>query len=819
MSMSSLESLSTSARQEPQGEETADFNSGLLDGEHESMLGGVASDDELKKTSSSSCDEASYYQISPSSVDTWTPTSTPVTATSVASNHSLISSVPSTTSSPKLTPQNSTERRQVSVYAANSLIRQLLQTSPQYSHLLRDIAMHASPNGSTAQSPIMTTASGSGSPKQMREMRSDGRSQPLTASSSSSIEQQQRSSSPAHQQQQQGDGGSPTLSSSVHSRIASRRLVNGYVNVENENRVETGTGRNRPRPSTAPTERPEAQQPTVSGPLEQTDRHRSFEVLDRDVASHAANGKQAGGASIHVSNQQLHKQQQQQQGGVCQYQQQQQQRSSPQQQQNRSSPPQQRSSPQQSEQAVTAETSSCLLQARNINSPSHSPSGSQQNVCAHVAIATRATQMVERLSEENRALRQELKVYYKKVSKLEKVERDIQKVNDAYEMLARHSQKRENLEKLMRLKLDAEITRLTETNQQIQDHLEQTLIQLQRRQGYSASDSELKKEVQRKDALIAKFIAQNRELTTAKLRLESDINKQCSVVQETRARIKMLENVLAKEVLEKRRGRLDRQHSASSEQQGAGENSEGKPDEDFPPFRYQQCDTDDGISSDSESATNIHGLIRQMQEKERHILRLEAEVARWEQKFLEETVFRQLAVDAISIPKDAKIAALVQNSADTDKLLTEARLEKLAYLKELHNANERCAHLEAKVKSLHADLAEKDGLIRVLQHHSSLSRANSISSLLATSCSSPVHSPPQQHRSPSGTVGHSSKTTSGSSSRQNSQLSAGSLSLTKNNKLAGNFGVHDVRQMPQLDVMSYNGCEETDQLKQCFWQV
>jgi len=46
--------------------------------------------------------------------------------------------------------------------------------------------------------------------------------------------------------------------------------------------------------------------------------------------------------------------------------------------------------------------------------------------------------------------------------------------------------------------------------------------------------------------------------------------------------------------------------------------------------------------------------------------------------------------------RDAKIAALVQNSADADKLLAEARLEKLAYLKELHNANERCAHLEAK---------------------------------------------------------------------------------------------------------------------------
>jgi len=41
-----------------------------------------------------------------------------------------------------------------------------------------------------------------------------------------------------------------------------------------------------------------------------------------------------------------------------------------------------------------------------------------------------------------------------------------------------------------------------------------------------------------------------------------------------------------------------------------------------------QCDTDDGISSDSESPTSVHSLIRQMQDKERHILQLETEVAR-----------------------------------------------------------------------------------------------------------------------------------------------------------------------------------------------
>ena len=39
----------------------------------------------------------------------------------------------------------------------------------------------------------------------------------------------------------------------------------------------------------------------------------------------------------------------------------------------------------------------------------------------HEAIATRATQMVEILSEENSALRQDLETYYQKVNRLQKV--------------------------------------------------------------------------------------------------------------------------------------------------------------------------------------------------------------------------------------------------------------------------------------------------------------------------------------------------------------------------------------------------------------
>ena len=41
------------------------------------------------------------------------------------------------------------------------------------------------------------------------------------------------------------------------------------------------------------------------------------------------------------------------------------------------------------------------------------------------------------------------------------------------------------------------------------------------------------------------------------------------------------------------------------------------------------------------------------------IIRLEAERTQWEQRYFEESAMRQVAIDAASIPKDAKIAALV----------------------------------------------------------------------------------------------------------------------------------------------------------------
>ena len=55
------------------------------------------------------------------------------------------------------------------------------------------------------------------------------------------------------------------------------------------------------------------------------------------------------------------------------------------------------------------------------------------------------------------------------------------------------------------------------------------------------------------------------------------------------------------------------------------------------------------------------------------------------ERYLEESAMRQVAIDAASIPKDAKIAALEKNSAESEKMIAEARSDKLKQFQEMQN--------------------------------------------------------------------------------------------------------------------------------------
>lgn len=68
--------------------------------------------------------------------------------------------------------------------------------------------------------------------------------------------------------------------------------------------------------------------------------------------------------------------------------------------------------------------------------------------------------------------------------------------------------------------------------------------------------------------------------------------------------------------------------------------------------------------------------------------------------------------------RDAKIAALERTSQESEKLIAEARNERLRHMDELHVANKKNAEFEGRIKDMESKLAEKEAMIRVLRQHS-----------------------------------------------------------------------------------------------------
>jgi hypothetical protein len=92
----------------------------------------------------------------------------------------------------------------------------------------------------------------------------------------------------------------------------------------------------------------------------------------------------------------------------------------------------------------------------------------------------------------------------------------------------------------------------------------------------------------------------------------------------------------------------------------------------------------------------LSDLRQRMRERDERLMSLESEVSRWQQWYLEENAMRQAVIDAASIPRDAKIAALEKTSQESERMMAEARSDKIRQLDELHAAQRRMADMEGR---------------------------------------------------------------------------------------------------------------------------
>lgn len=329
--------------------------------------------------------------------------------------------------------------------------------------------------------------------------------------------------------------------------------------------------------------------------------------------------------------------------------------------------------------------------------------------------------IVDCLMMENKSLKIELESCHQKVAKSYRLEQEVSKVYRSHQELVESSERRERLERTARLKLQAEVRRLQDANRSLRD------------QSLSSSNIDSNQMVKR-ETMIAQLITQNKELLAAKERQEIELAAQRATLEEQRTHIDILDTALTnaqsnvvrleeecrkKQVHVERVAQLQRALSSLQLASDRREQTERKLrlqlERELMNERARNNNASQDCSTDNEPGESLPELKRMLREKDEKIMRLEGEVAKWEQRYLEESELRQAAIDAASIPKDAKIAALEKTGQESEKLIAEARSDKLKQMEEVHAAHKKVSELESRMKELESRLAERDAMIRVLQ--------------------------------------------------------------------------------------------------------
>ncbi|XP_062948459.1 angiomotin-like protein 1 isoform X2 [Cynocephalus volans] len=357
--------------------------------------------------------------------------------------------------------------------------------------------------------------------------------------------------------------------------------------------------------------------------------------------------------------------------------------------------------------------------------PPPAASPSQQLGPDAFAIVERAQQMVEILTEENRMLHQELQGYYNNADKLHKFEKELQRISEAYESLVKSTTKRESLDKAMRNKLEGEIRRLHDFNRDLRDRLETANRQLSSREYDGHEDK----------AAEGHYASQNKEFLKEKEKLEMELVAVRTASEDHRRHIEILDQALSnaqarvikleEELREKQAyvEKVEKLQQALTQLQSACEKREQMErrlrtwlERELDALRAQQKHGNGQPASMPEY--NAPALLELVREKEERILALEADMTKWEQKYLEESTIRHFAMNAAASAAAERDTNIINHSRNGS--YGESSLEAHIWQEEeeVVQANRRCQDMEYTIKNLHAKIIEKDAMIKVLQQRS-----------------------------------------------------------------------------------------------------
>lgn len=328
-----------------------------------------------------------------------------------------------------------------------------------------------------------------------------------------------------------------------------------------------------------------------------------------------------------------------------------------------------------------------------------------------------------RLQRDNERLQRELDSSAEKASRIEKLESEIQRLSEAHESLTRASSKREALEKTMRNKMDSEMRRLQDFNRDLRERLESANRRLASKTQEAQAGSQ---------DMVAKLLAQSYEQQQEQEKLEREMALLRGAIEDQRRRAELLEQALgnaqgraarAEEELRKKQAyveKVERLQQALGQLQAACEKREQlelrlrtRLEQELKALRSQQRQAgtpSGGSSSGGSPELSALRLSEQLREKEEQILALEADMTKWEQKYLEERAMRQFAMDAAATAAAQRDTTLIRHSPQPSP--------SSSFNEGLLAGGHRHQEMESRLKVLHAQILEKDAVIKVLQQRS-----------------------------------------------------------------------------------------------------
>uniref|UniRef100_UPI00398E4E62 angiomotin-like 2a n=1 Tax=Pristiophorus japonicus TaxID=55135 RepID=UPI00398E4E62 len=359
------------------------------------------------------------------------------------------------------------------------------------------------------------------------------------------------------------------------------------------------------------------------------------------------------------------------------------------------------------------------------------PRSSGQMVAVdHVALINRAQQMVEMLLKENENLRKELDGHTEKSAKIQKLEREIQRISEAYDNLMKASSKRETLEKTMRNKMEGEMRRLHDFNRDLREKLDSANKLMASRECEISEDGQ---------SILSKLITQNRDEQQEKELLRRELTLSHSRNEEQRRRMELLDQALnstqskvvrLEDELRKKRAyveKVEKLQHALTQLQAACEKREhlelrlrNRLEQELKSLRTQQRQA--MTQNPGASEYSAPALMELLREKEERVLALEADMTKWEQKYLEESTMRQFAMDAAATAATQRDTTIINQSPrhSPNSSFNVGSLEKHLYYEsgEVIVTSHRHQEMESRIKALHAQILEKDAIIKVLQQRS-----------------------------------------------------------------------------------------------------